>query len=549
MINADIDGVGCVEAPRGIFLSELAGEYQRHFRYPIIAAKVNNEIRELSFRLEDDAEIKFIDLTDADGMRIYRRSLIFLLIKAVKDLFPERKTIIKHSISKGIYAEVLGDTELTAEEVAQIEAEMRKLVAKRIPFVKHEMSVEEAREILIKHERMDRYIALEFRKKPYVTVYSCDGFYDYFYGYMAPDTGYLQKFELKYYPPGLIIMFPDQNNPDTIPPFVEQKKLFGIFREYKNWVKILGIENAGILNDIVRSGRIGEVIRISEALHEKKIARIADLISENVYQKKIVLIAGPSSSGKTTFAHRLSIQLRVNGLKPVTVNLDDYFLNRIDTPKDENGEYDYEALEALDTELFNEHLNKLISGEEVEIPIFDFYTGTRKPHGRKIRLDENGVLLIEGIHGLNERLTPSIPRERKFKVYVSALTSLNIDDHNRIPSTDARMIRRITRDHKYRGNSALDTIRRWPSVRKGEDRNIFPFQEEADVMFNSALLYEIGVLKVHAEPLLMEIDRNCPEYSEARRLLEFLGNFLPIPSDEIPANSIIREFIGGSCFY
>ncbi len=537
------------EVFEGISLLELSAEYQKNYKSAIVAAKVNNDIKELSYHLYDNCKVEFIDLTYDDGMRIYRRSLSFILIKAVNDLFPDRKVIIGHSISKGIYCEVKGDTLLTVEEVDLIKNRMKEIVASKIPFVKKIMSIEEAKEVFRKVGRMDRYHAIEHREKPYVTIYKCEEFEDYFYGYMVPDTGYLKYFDVKYYSPGLILMYPDKSNPEVIPKFKEQKKLFSIFKEYKNWGNILGVANVGALNDIVKEGKINEMIRVAEALHEKKIAQIADMIAFNKNKKKIVLIAGPSSSGKTTFAHRLSIQLRVNGLKPVTISLDDYFVDRELTPRDETGDYDFEALEAIDLMLFNQHLSDLISGKEVDIPIFNFHKGCREDYCRKLKITENQILIIEGIHGLNEKLTASIPKESKFKIYVSALTSMNIDDHNRIPTTDTRIIRRIVRDFQFRGCSAINTIKRWPSVRRGEEKNIFPFQEEADVMFNSALIFELGVLKTYAEPLLADIDISQPEYSEARRLIEFLTNFLPIETKEIPINSIIREFIGGSCFY
>lgn len=537
------------EVLEGISLLELSKDYKDDYKSTIIAAKVNNDIKELTYYLNESSRVEFIDLTHEDGMRIYRRSLNFILIKAVNDIFPDKKVIICHSISKGIYCEIEGETELTVKEVEAIEKRMWELVEQKIPFIKKIMSLDDAKEMFKNIGRMDRYYAIQHRNKPYVTIYDCDGFEDYFYGYMVPDTGYLKDFQLKYYHSGLIILYPQKETPNEIPAFKEQKKLFSIFKEYKNWVRILGAANVGSLNEIVKKGCINEIIRISEALHEKKIAQIADMIAFNEDKKKVILIAGPSSSGKTTFAKRLSIQLRVNGLRPVTVSLDDYFVNREKTPKDEDGEYDFEALEAIDIELFNKHLSKLIDGEEVDVPIFNFPKGSRENHTRKLKIDDDQLLIIEGIHGLNDQLTVSIPKSKKFKIYISALTSMNIDDHNRIPTTDTRFIRRIVRDHQFRGCSAINTINRWPSVRRGEEKNIFPFQEESDVMFNSSLIFELGVLKILAEPLLMEIDQSQPEYSEAKRLIEFLSNFLPIDSKEIPTNSIIREFIGGSCFY
>ncbi len=535
--------------PAGTTLLELSKDFKGKYPSTIVAGRVNNHIRELTYRLDKSCNVSFIDLTDEDGMRIYRRSLHFILIKAVKDLFPDRKVIISHSISKGMYCEIQGETELTERETVSIENRMREIVKARIPFVRQVIPAEEAKELFLTMGRKDRYSIIEHRKKPQVTIYSLGDLKDYFYGYMVPDTGYVSLFELKYYPPGLIIRFPEKSNPNVLPEFREQKKLFSIFKEFKTWLRVLGVENVGALNDIVSSGRVCDLIRVAEALQEKKIAQIADMIAFNKEKKKVILISGPSSSGKTTFAQRLSIQLRVNGLRPVTISLDDYFVDRNLTPRDENGDYDFEALEAIDVPLFNRHLSDLINGIEVEVPIFSFTKGCREKVGRKLKIDDDQVLIIEGIHGLNEKLTASIPKERKFKIYISALTSLNIDDHNRIPSTDTRMIRRIVRDYQFRGTSAINTIRRWPSVRRGEEKNIFPFQEEADVMFNSSLVYELGVLKTLAEPLLAEIDDSNPEYTEAKRLIKFLSYFLPIDSKEIPANSIIREFIGGSCFY
>ncbi len=533
----------------GTALLELAETYKNFYKSIIIAAKVDNSIKELGHKLEEDCRVSFVDLSDEDGIRIYRRSLYFILVKAVNDLYPDRKVVINHSISKGLYCEVAGGKELDEDEVRTIESRMRELSGQRIPFIKKVVPIEAAKERFEKSGRMDRFHAIEFRGNPFVTVYDCDGYEDYFYGYMAPDTGYIGLFSLIYYPPGLIMMFPDMSAPFTLPEFREQKKLFNIFSEYKRWGHILGIENVGALNDLVKAGKVGDLIRISEALQEKKIAQIADMIACSEDDKRLVLISGPSSSGKTTFAERLSIQLRVNGLKPLTISLDNYFVDREHTPKDENGEFDFEALEAIDVKLFNQHLIELIKGGEVEIPVFNFPNGRRDPVGKKMRLNRDNILVIEGIHGLNEKLTGDIPKKSKFKIYVSALTSMNIDDHNRIPSTDTRIIRRIVRDYQFRGTNALNTIKRWPSVRRGEERNIFPFQERADIMFNSSHIVELGVLKSFAEPLLAEIDANQPEYSEAKRLLGFLSYFLPIENREIPLNSIIREFIGGSCFY
>jgi uridine kinase len=537
------------DVPEGTSLMELSKEYESRYKSPIVAAKVDNDIKELSFVINESCKIEFIDITYDDGMRIYRRSLYFILIKAVSDLFPERKVTISHTISKGLYCEVRGEEELTVDEVIKLEKRMCEIVDAKIPFVKSILSKEDAKEFFLKSGREDRYHAIEYREKPYVTFYSCEGVNDYFYGYMAPDTGYIKVFSLKFHAPGLILLFPEKCNPGVLPEFKEQSKLFNIFMEYKRWNHILGVENVGALNDIVKKGGAGDFIRISEALHEKKIAQIADMITNSKNKKKVVLISGPSSSGKTTFANRLAIQLKVNGVKPITISLDDYFVNRDDTPKDESGDFDYEALEAIDVKLFNQHLADLVCGKEVEVPIFNFPNGCREVKGRNLCIAEDQVMVIEGIHGLNEKLTSTIPRENKFKIYVSALTSMNIDDHNRIPTTDTRVIRRIVRDFQFRGCSALNTLKRWPSVRRGEERNIFPFQEEADIMFNSSMIYELGVLKTLAEPQLAQVDMSQPEYSEAKRLIEFLSYFAPIDSKDIPNNSIIREFIGGNVFY
>ncbi len=532
----------------GITLLELSRGCESKYSSRIVAGKVNNEIRELGFKITESCKVEFIDLTHTDGFRIYQRSLCFVLIKAVNDLFPKRKVIIKHSISKGLYCEIYGEKELDASEVELINKRMRNIVNAKLPFIKNTIPSFEAEEIFLKNGRKDRYDALKHRMKEYVTLYKCEGFEDYFYGYMVPHTGYVERFALKFYPPGLILRYPERSRPDKVAEFTEQKKLFSIFSEYKKWNKILGIENVGFINDIVKNGGINDFIRVSEALHEKKIANISDMISDSSHKKRVILIAGPSSSGKTTFAKRLSIQLRVNGLKPVMISIDDYFVNREETPLDENGERNYEVLEAIDIDLFNKQLYDLINLIEVEVPVYNFPRGMREKRGRKLKIGMNDIIIIEGIHGLNDRLINCIPLENKFKIYVSALTSINIDDHNRIPSTDTRVIRRIVRDRRSRGSDALNTIKRWPSVRCGEKKNIFPFQEKADVMFNSALPYELGVLKTYAEPLLSKINSSYVEFSEAKRLLEFLSYFLPVETGEIPANSIIKEFIGESCF-
>ncbi|QNU68213.1 nucleoside kinase [Ruminiclostridium herbifermentans] len=530
-------------------LSELSKRFKSNNTYAIVAARVNNDIKDLNYEVNEDSEIKFIDLTDEDGMRIYRRSLYFIFIKAVNDIFPDRNAIVSHPMSNGVYCEINGSEALTEIDVEKVEKKMREIIASNLPFNKKVISLEEARQLYKNTGRLDKYEVLEYRKKSHVTVYNCGGYEDYFYGYMLPSTGYIDCFALKFYQPGVIIQFPSKSNPKELQPFEEQKKLFKVFIDYKKWVRILGVQNVGALNDIVNAGKIGDLIRVSEAIHEKKIAEIADKITNHEEEKRIVLISGPSSSGKTTFANRLGIQLRVNGFNPQTISLDNYFVDREKTPKDSDGDYDYEALEAIDVDLFNKHLNQLLEGFEVEVPIYNFETGSREPFGQKMKMNKNTILVIEGIHGLNDRLTASISPEDKYKIYVSALTSMNIDDHNRIPSTDTRLLRRIVRDNQFRGCSAINTINRWPSVRRGEEKNIFPYQENADIMFNSSLVYELCLLKTYAEPLLMELGQENERYSEVKRLIEFLSYFLPIDAKDVPNNSIVKEFIGGSCFF
>jgi uridine kinase len=530
-------------------LLELGKKFKAKYVSTIVAARVNNDIKELSYEINEDAVIRFIDLTDEDGMRIYRRSLYFIFIKAVNEIFPDRNAVISHPMSNGVYCEINGSEELTEADVEAVNSRMREITSMGIPFEKKVISTESAKELYKKTGRQDKYEALEHRQKAHVTVYNCGGYEDYYYGYMVPDTSYINCFALKYHQPGLVIQFPSKSKPEVLSLFEEQKKLFKVFNEYKKWVRILGVENVGALNDIVKAGEIGDLIRVSEALHEKKIAEIADKITNHEEEKRIVLISGPSSSGKTTFANRLGIQLRVNGFVPKTISLDNYFVNRDKTPKDPNGEFDFEALEAIDIDLFNKHLSQLLNGFEVEIPVYNFETGWRETIGKKMVMNKNNILVIEGIHGLNDRLTASISSEDKYKIYVSALTSMNIDDHNRIPSTDTRMIRRIVRDNQFRGCSAINTINRWPSVRRGEAKNIFPYQENADIMFNSSLVYEMCLLRTYAEPLLMQLGPDNERYSEVKRLIEFLSYFLPIDAKDIPNNSIVKEFVGGSCFF
>ena len=547
MIKVQMDSI-CSEFEAGTTLMQLLEFLGKREDYSIVAAKVNNDIKELGYKLIEDCKVVFVTLNDDDGVKIYRRSLHFILIKAFRDILPDKKLVISHTISKGMYIQLEVD-DVTPEELDSAEKRMKEIVDSNLPFERFIMNMDEAKRVCTMSDREDRVLAFEHRSKQNVTMYRCGDMYDYFYGYMVPHTGYIKNFKLISKAPGFILLFPEKGKGFILPEYKEQPKLFNVFIEYKKWLKILDMENVGALNNIVDSGKVSELIRVAEAIQEKKFANIADQITQSKDKKKVVLISGPSSSGKTTSANRLSVQLRVSGLTPVTISLDNYFVDRDKTPKDETGDFDFEAIEALDLGLFNENLSDLIKGREVELPIYNFKLGRREPVGIKKAIGDKDVLVIEGIHGLNDKLTSSIPEESKFKIYVSALTSLNLDDHNRIPTTDTRIIRRIVRDHQFRGANALSTIKRWPSVRKGEERNIFPFQENANVFFNSSLVYELGVLKLLAEPLLKEIDQSNEEYSEAKRLLDFLSYFLPIDYKEIPFNSIIREFIGGSCFY
>lgn len=527
---------------------DFMNSYGIQSQSPVLGAIVNNESRSLRHKLDVDVEIKFIDYNSSEGVSIYRRSLLFLFIKVCEELYPESHVVVGHSINKGVFCELKNCPVPQNEELRkQIEERMRELISDKIPFIKSKVTKEEAKHIYMSLEQPDKIGVIDSLDMDMVTIYSCGDWNDYFYGYLVPNSGFLSIFELRLYEGGFIIRYPEKGDFYHLPPYNDQKKLFEIFKEFKRWNKILGVENVTMLNDIVKSGKMNEYMRIAEALQEKKYASIADMIKDDP-KKKIVLIAGPSSSGKTTSSHRLAVQLMVNGIKAIPIALDDYFVNRDRTPIGEDGKPDFESLYAVDLELFNKHLKMLLEGEEVELPIFDFKTGTRKIGGRKIKLEENQVLIFEGIHALNEELTRDIPRENKFKMYISALTSINIDDHNSVSTSDARLLRRMVRDYKYRGHSPERTLELWDAVRRGEEKNIFPYQEDADVIFNSAMFYEIGVLKTVAEPLLRGVSKDSPYYPKAKSMLDFIQYFEPITSESVPENSIIREFIGGSCF-
>ncbi len=512
-------------------------------KYQIVAASVNNQLRDLKYEITEPSKIEFIDLSSELGNRIYVKSLCLVFIRATREVIPNSEVMIEHSLSKGLYCEVKGKT-LTASLVNKIEQRMKEIIDADEPIEKLKITKDKATEIFNKQGQTDKIKMLKFLPNSAGNIYKSGWMYDFFYGYLVPSTGFLKKFALKFYLPGVIIRFPSISNPDEIPEFVSQPKLARIFYEAERWAEIMEINTIADLNEAINNGSIYKLIEVAEALHEKKVANIADEIQKHKDRGNIILIAGPSSSGKTTFAHRLKIQLMVNGMKPISISVDNYFVDREKTPINEFGEYDFESINALDIELLNEHLTQLIQGEEVEMPIYNFKLGKREYNGNAIKIKPDQPIIIEGIHGLNEQLTYSIPEDHKFKIYISCLTQLNIDNHNRIPTTDVRKLRRLVRDHQYRGYSASDTLMIWPSVRRGEDRNIFPFQEDADIMFNSALIYELAVLKYYAEPLLREIGQDHPKYIEAQRLLRFLSYVLPFNTDKIPLNSILREFIG-----
>ncbi|MFT3738042.1 MAG: nucleoside kinase [Breznakibacter sp.] len=537
------------EYPKATTLDDIAKDQQIKLKAPILGALVNNKLTELSFEVYHPKNVQFIDVTHPEGMRMYIRSLQFILYKAVSELHPGATLNIEHSVSKGIYCELHGTRgELSVMDVLAIGERMREIVADDIPLKKHQDETEEVLKIFGQQGLHDKLDVISHRGKVYTSYYTLNGLAAYFYGFLAPSTSSINVFDLNKYYNGMLLQLPKQGNPNEVEEMVIQNKMFEIFREHAAWNRILNVRNVGDLNKAANNGKSETLIKVAEALHEKKIAQIADQIAARRGKVRIVLISGPSSSGKTTFGKRLAIQLLVAGLKPLNLSLDNYFVNRVDTPKDENGEYDFEALEALDIELFNQQLIALLGGKSVEIPKFSFEKGERVYDGEVLQMDNENILIIEGIHGLNPQLTHLIPNEAKFKVYVSALTSVNMDNHNRIPTTDNRLIRRIVRDYKYRHYSARDTISRWQSVRRGEDRHIFPFQEEADAMFNSALNYELAVFKPFAEPILREVQPNQPEYAEATRLLKFFNYLKPILPREIPPTSIVREFLGGSSF-
>lgn len=541
---------GFIEADKGINCYDLMIKNNVQKEVPIGLVRINGSLCELSQTLEGDCDLEFLDISNKLSMMAYIRTLQFIFIKAVKDIFPEARINIEHSLSKGIFGEIYKEEPLVIDDVYEIKERMRQLIEQDIPIERHECDREEALKIYSKAHMWDKVAVFEEAIQKKVNVYSLKDEVNYFYGPMLYSTKQIKYFDVIYYDPGFILRFPTLERPTEIPRFLSNKKLGRIFYEAEQWGHILNVEKVGSLNKVIDGGEgeITTLVRVAEALHEKKISQIADKINEN-RSIKLISIAGPSSSGKTTFAQRLGIQLRVNGIIPIAISLDDYFVNRELTPKDEFGEFDFESINALDLKLFNEHLKELLKGEEVEIPSFNFLTGRREWVGNKLALPNNGVIIIEGIHGLNEKLTASVEAENKFKIYISPLTQINMDDHNRIATTDVRIIRRIVRDYLSRGYDVEYTLKMWSSIRRGEDRNIFPFQEEANVIFNSALIYELAILKKYALDQLYKVEKSSPVYDEARRLIEFLHYFKEIKKDVVPTNSLIREFIGGSCFY
>ena len=544
------NGFGELEVPMGTPLLEVA-ERLTPGLHPFLAAFVNNRIKELSYKIYAPVTIRFVDITSFAGIRVYQRTAWFLLQKAVKDLYPGQTLHIRHSMGQsGFYCEIDGIDEFTPDEAAQLRDRMRELSVRNLPITRQRMLTTEVRARYAEEGFTDKIALLDTRPRLYSQLYTLDDTAGYFYGSLAPSTGYVTLFDIEPYYNGFYLALPLRTSPDTLHRNVHQEKMFGIFQEYQSWVRIMGVPTVGDVNSKVLAGDGGGLIKLAEAFHERKFAWVADTIYDAHLSRgaRMVLISGPSSSGKTTSAKRLGIQLGVLGLNPVLISLDDYFVDREKTPRDADGNYDYEALEAIDVGRFNDDLAALLAGREVGMPRYNFITGKSEPNHRTLRMDERSVLLIEGIHGLNDALTATVDKKDKFKIYISALTQLNIDEHNRIPTTDGRLIRRIVRDARTRGTSAKDTIARWPSVRRGEEKNIFPYQEEADVMFNSALIYELACLKVYAEPLLFGISKEEPEYLEANRLLKFFDYFVAVPSEEVPNNSLLREFIGGSCF-
>ncbi|WP_302462942.1 nucleoside kinase [Phocaeicola plebeius] len=539
------------EFPEGSSLLDIYNGFNLAMPYGPVSAKVNNKVESLDFRVYYNKDIEFLDITNSSGMRTYVRSLFFILVKAVEELYPQGSISLEHPISKGYFCKLHIDRTIGLDDVQRIKQKMQEIIAADIPYTRTESHTEEVVRLFEKRGMMDKARLLDTYGQLYSYYYQLGDTVDCYYSSLVPSTGYIRLFDIVKYYDGLLLRIPSRENPTKLEEVVKQEKMLEVFQEYHRWNQILGISTVGDLNVACNHGHATDLINVSEALQEKKIAQIADEIThrnQDGKRVKLVLISGPSSSGKTTFSKRLSIQLMTNGLKPYPISLDDYFVNRNDTPLDENGKHDFESLYAVDLPFFEEQLTTLLNGGEVELPRYNFTTGKREMSGKKLRIDEHMILIIEGIHALNPALTPHIPNENKYKVYVSALTTILLDNHNYIPTTDNRLLRRIIRDYKYRNYSAEETIARWPSVRAGEEKWIFPYQENADAMFNSALLFELAVLKDYVEPVLRKVPNRCPEYSEAHRLLRFLNYFVSVQDKELPPTSLLREFLGGSSF-
>ena len=538
------------EYPAGTTFAEIVEPYQKVSEAPVILVTVNGKLKELHKKLKYDSRIGFVTTKDNIGHQTYKRSACMILLKAIYDIAGKEQVdnvVIHYSVGSGYYFTMKGSKIPDQKFLDQVKARMHEIVEAKLPIEKRTVSTDEAIALFHKHRMYDKEQLFRYRRVSRVNLYRIDTFEDYFYGYMANHTGYIRYFDLKPYDEGFVLELPEREKPDVIPPFLPEEKIFRVQKESQEWVEKLNISCVGDLNDRITKEGIRNILLVQEALQEAKISNIARKICETG-NKKFVMIAGPSSSGKTTFSHRLSIQLTAHGMKPHPIAVDNYFVNREHTPLDEYGEKDYECLQAIDVEQFNQDMLALLRGDRVELPVYNFKTGQREYRGDFLQLGKEDVLVIEGIHCLNDKLSYALPVENKFKIYISALTQLNVDEHNRIPTTDGRLIRRIVRDARTRGISAKDTIARWPSVRRGEEANIFPFQEQADVMFNSALVYELACLKLYAEPLLFGIDKKEPEYIEAKRLLKFFDYFVAVPSEDVPHNSILREFVAGSCF-
>lgn len=539
------------EFPEGSSLLDIYNGFNLAMPYGPVSAKVNNKVESLDFRVYYNKDIEFLDIANSSGMRTYVRSLFFILVKAVEELYPQGSISLEHPISKGYFCKLHIGRTIGLDDVQRIKQKMQEIIAADIPYTRTESHTEEVVRLFEKRGMMDKARLLDTYGQLYSYYYQLGDTVDCYYSSLVPSTGYIRLFDIVKYYDGLLLRIPSRENPTKLEEVVKQEKMLEVFQEYHRWNQILGISTVGDLNVACNHGHATDLINVSEALQEKKIAQIADEIThrnQDGKRVKLVLISGPSSSGKTTFSKRLSIQLMTNGLKPYPISLDDYFVNRNDTPLDENGKHDFESLYAVDLPFFEEQLTTLLNGGEVELPRYNFTTGKREMSGKKLRIDEHMILIIEGIHALNPALTSHIPNENKYKVYVSALTTILLDNHNYIPTTDNRLLRRIIRDYKYRNYSAEETIARWPSVRAGEEKWIFPYQENADAMFNSALLFELAVLKDYVEPVLRKVPNRCPEYSEAHRLLRVLNYFVSVQDKELPPTSLLREFLGGSSF-